>query len=70
MSLKPSLVFQEIMSYIKGSAEALESEIGHLTLDQYLEVRKLLIRKCFAITSHVLIPNSLSSGLVTLLLAC
>jgi len=37
-SLKPSLVFQEIMSYIKGSSEALESEKGHLKLDQYLEV--------------------------------
>ncbi|CAD7695958.1 unnamed protein product [Ostreobium quekettii] len=36
--LKPSLVFQEILSYIKGSAEALESESGHLTLEEYLEV--------------------------------
>ena len=37
-ALKPALVFQEIMSYLKGSAEALENESGHLTLEQYLEV--------------------------------
>ena len=37
-SLRPALVFQEIMSYLKGSAEALENESGHLTLAQYLEV--------------------------------
>ena len=37
--LKPALVFQEIMSYLKGSAEALQNPDGLLTLEQYLEVQ-------------------------------
>jgi hypothetical protein len=32
-------VFQEVVSYIKGAAEAISSEGGQLTLSQYLEVR-------------------------------
>jgi hypothetical protein len=36
-ALKASLVYQEVMSYIKGSAEALEAG-GRLSLEQYLEV--------------------------------
>lgn len=35
--LKAPLVYAEIMSYIKGSAEALEAG-GHLSEAQYLEV--------------------------------
>ncbi|KAK9827525.1 hypothetical protein WJX74_008224 [Apatococcus lobatus] len=38
--LRPTLVYQEILSYIKGSREALETEAGHLSLDQYLAVGK------------------------------
>lgn len=36
--LKAPLVYQEVMSYIKGSAEALEAG-GHLSLEQYQDVR-------------------------------
>lgn len=36
--MKAPLVYQEIMSYIKGSAEALDCESGKLSLEQYLEV--------------------------------
>lgn len=36
--LKPSLVFLEINSYIKGSAEALRSPHKHLTCSDYLQV--------------------------------
>jgi hypothetical protein len=32
-------VFQEVVSYVKGSAEAISSESGLLTLSQYLEVQ-------------------------------
>jgi hypothetical protein len=32
------LVLQEIVSYIKGSAEAMDSPEGHLSLKQYLDV--------------------------------
>lgn len=35
--LKAPLVYQEVMSYIKGSAEALEAG-GHLSLEQYQDV--------------------------------
>lgn len=35
--MKAPLVYAELMSYIKGSAEALEAG-GHLSLEQYLEV--------------------------------
>ncbi|KAK9807285.1 hypothetical protein WJX73_007725 [Symbiochloris irregularis] len=36
--IKASLLWQEIMSYIKGSAEAMDSPGGRLDLDGYLEV--------------------------------
>lgn len=36
--LKPALVFQEIFSYLKGSAEAISGDADWLTLEQYLEV--------------------------------
>ncbi|KAK9854785.1 hypothetical protein WJX84_000152 [Apatococcus fuscideae] len=39
-ALQPALVYQEIFSYIKGSREALETEAGCLTLEQYLTVGK------------------------------
>ncbi|GMH41232.1 hypothetical protein BSKO_09142 [Bryopsis sp. KO-2023] len=38
--LTPSLVVQEIWSYIKGSSEALQCEEGHLSLEGYLKVGK------------------------------
>ncbi len=31
-------VFQEVVSYIKGTADAISSDSGLLTLSQYLEV--------------------------------
>ena len=36
--LKPSLVFREIVSYIKGSSQALESEDGRLSKAAYLSI--------------------------------
>ncbi|KAK9820310.1 hypothetical protein WJX72_008781 [[Myrmecia] bisecta] len=38
LRLKAPLVYQEIVSYIKGSAGAQSSETGKLSLEQYLEV--------------------------------
>ncbi|GMH41224.1 hypothetical protein BSKO_09134 [Bryopsis sp. KO-2023] len=38
--LTPSLVVQEIWSYIKGSSEALQCKEGHLSKEGYLEVGK------------------------------
>ncbi|GLI67622.1 hypothetical protein VaNZ11_011869, partial [Volvox africanus] len=35
-SVAPGLVYQEIMSYLKGSAEAIASPMGHLSLSAYL----------------------------------
>ena len=37
--LQPALVYQEIVSYLKGSAEAVSGADKWLTLEQYLEVR-------------------------------
>ncbi|GFH33370.1 uncharacterized protein HaLaN_32735, partial [Haematococcus lacustris] len=34
--LRPALVWAEICSYLKGSAEAVATELGHLSLDTYL----------------------------------
>lgn len=34
----PALVWTDLVSYIKGSAEAVRSSTGHLNLDQYLEI--------------------------------
>lgn len=36
-ALQPGLVFQEVLSYLKGSAEAVSSDAGWLSLEQYLE---------------------------------
>eukprot|EP00878_Enallax_costatus_P024526 GHUV01026178.1.p1 GENE.GHUV01026178.1~~GHUV01026178.1.p1 ORF type:complete len:603 (+),score=181.38 GHUV01026178.1:514-2322(+) len=36
--LESHLVFQEIMSYIKGSAEAIDSDAGILSLEEYLSL--------------------------------
>ena len=38
--LKPSVVFREIVSFIKGSSEALDSPMGHLTREEYLGLGK------------------------------
>lgn len=38
MKYHPSLVWAEIMSFIKGSFEALSNESGHLTKDEYIDV--------------------------------
>ena len=35
-SLSPSAVFQEIQSYIKGAARALDTPKGHLSREEYL----------------------------------
>lgn len=48
--MKAPLVYQELMSYIKGSAEALEAG-GHLSLEQYLEVRR---KVCGGLTASFL----------------
>lgn len=40
--LEASLVYAEINSYIKGSALALETEAGHLSLREYLELGRKL----------------------------
>jgi len=37
-AFKPSIVFREIVSYIKGSAQALETENGHLSRDEYMSL--------------------------------
>jgi hypothetical protein len=34
----PALVWTDLVSYIKGSAEAVRSSTGHLNLEQYLEI--------------------------------
>jgi len=36
--MKPALIYQEIMSYIKGSSEALRSPKKHLSLEDYLSI--------------------------------
>ncbi|XP_048257706.1 TPR and ankyrin repeat-containing protein 1-like [Haliotis rufescens] len=38
MKYHPSLVWAEIMSFIKGSFKALSNESGHLTRDEYIDV--------------------------------
>ena len=38
--LQPALVWCDIVSYIKGSAEAVRTEAGHLSLQQYLQLGK------------------------------
>lgn len=50
--LKPALVFQEIVSYLKGSAEAVSSNSGWLSLEQYLEASRCQnnIARIFLIT--------------------
>lgn len=48
--LKASIVFREIVSYIKGSAQALDSPGGHLSRSDYL----LLGRKVL----HYLLPTT------------
>ncbi|KAK9842411.1 hypothetical protein WJX84_005751 [Apatococcus fuscideae] len=40
LTLQPTLVYQEVVSYIKGSREALETAEGFLSLEQYLMVGK------------------------------
>ena len=40
LKLSPALVWQEIRSFIKGSAEALDSPGGHLSRDDYLRLGK------------------------------
>ncbi|KXZ49100.1 hypothetical protein GPECTOR_23g31 [Gonium pectorale] len=37
-AVAPGLVYQEIMSYLKGSAEAIASPVGHISLDEYLRL--------------------------------
>ena len=39
--LRPSLVWQEICSYIKGSAQAMDTDAGYITKEQYLQVTVL-----------------------------
>lgn len=46
-----ALLLQEICSFLKGSAEAMDSPDGKLSLESYLEVGRKRIKKI-----HVVIP--------------
>lgn len=63
--LKASLVYQEICSYIKGSAEAISGDTPSLTLDQYLEVCGVS-----PFLSSFLVHSSSSSGMHQSSCAC
>jgi hypothetical protein len=52
-AMRAPLVYQEIMSYIKGSAEALEAG-GALSLEQYQQVRAEPVQGMPEQTFHVL----------------
>jgi hypothetical protein len=58
-------VFQEVVSYIKGTAEAISSDSGLLTLSQYLEV----LRPTSAAHQPHLLPTLQPSRTVTLVRA-